>query len=301
MSNQSPHDDNDLTLSPIVSGMMNLSSWGMPTGDLVEWLKRAIDLGITTFDHADIYGGYTCEALFGEALKAEPELREHMQLVTKCGIALLSDNRPAHMVKHYNTATEHILASVERSLENLQTDYIDLLLIHRPDPLMNADAVAAAFAQLRESGKVGYLGVSNFAPSQVELLQSRFDAPLVTNQVQFSAMHHDPLHDGTFDHAQQYRYRPMAWSPLAGGRIFRGGDAQANRVRDTLHQIADKHSASPDQVALAWIMTHPTQPIPVLGTGKLHRLESAWEARDLNLTRQEWFQIWEVSAGHEVP
>jgi predicted oxidoreductase len=290
-----------LRLSPIVSGMMHLAAWGLSAVERVEWVKSAVELGITTFDHADIYGDYQCETLFGEVLAAEPGLRDHIQLITKCGIALQSPNRPAHVVKHYNTTTEHILASVARSLQNLQTDTIDVLLIHRPDPLMNADAVMQAFRQLHEAGTVRHFGVSNFTPAQIDLLQSQLNAPLVTNQIQFSALHRQPLHDGTLDHAQQHHYRPMAWSPLAGGRIFTGGDHTANRVRDAIHTIAEQHTASPDQVALAWLMMHPTRPIPVLGTGKLHRLRSAWAALDLTLTRQQWFRIWQASAGHEVP
>ncbi len=294
------HDD--LNFSPVVAGMMNLSSWGMSADALANWLQQAISLGITTFDHADTYGGYTCEALFGAALAQKPGLRNLMQVVTKCDIMLISDNRPQNTIKHYDTSRAHIIASAERSLKNLRTDVIDLFLIHRPDPLMDADEVAAALLALHTTGKVRDFGVSNFTPGQFALLQSRLDFPLVTNQVECSVMHMAPLHDGTFDQCQQQRITPMVWSPLAGGSIFRGDDDRAARVGAALQQVAEAHpGAGLDQIALAWIMRHPTQPLPVLGTGKLERLADALAAIHISLSRQEWFHIWQASAGHEVP
>lgn len=288
--------------SRIVPGLMRLNEWGLDAPALLDWIEACLDMGLTTFDHADIYGGYTCEAAFGAALALKPSLREQMQLVSKCDIMLISENRPQTQVKHYDTRRDHIIASVERSLANLRTDYLDLLLIHRPDPLMDADEVAEALVALRSAGKVAYVGVSNFMPWTFDLLQSRLDFPLVTNQVEFSVNHLEPLHDGTFDQCQQRRIAPMVWSPLGGGRIFWADDEAAQRLRATLGQIGEELGGVPlDQVALAFVLMHPAHPLPVMGTGKLDRLRGAVSALDVALTRQQWFRIWQAATGHEVP
>ncbi len=290
------------TFSRLALGFWRLVDWGLTREQLLARIQAALDLGITTFDHADIYGDYQCEAIFGAALAQAPGLRPKMQLVTKCGIKLVSSRRPAHTLKHYDTTQAHIVASVERSLTHLHSDSIDLLLIHRPDPLMDADAVAAAFVALRAAGKVQHFGVSNFTPAQYELLASRLDFPLLTNQVEFSLMHLDPLHDGTFDLCQQRRIAPMAWSPLAGGRLFQEESARAARLRHALNTVGDAlGGATLDQTALAWILTHPAGMIPVLGSGKLERLQRAAAAANLRLSHEAWFALWSASTGHEVP
>lgn len=289
-------------VSRFVSGMMNLSQWQLSPRQRLDWLHACLDLGITTFDHADIYGSYTCEEQFGAALRLEPALRTRMEIVSKCGIKLLSANRPQHALKSYDTGREHIVASVNNSLQKLHTDYLDVLLIHRPDPLLDADAVAEAFGQLKQAGKVRFFGVSNFRPWHFDLLASRLDFPLVTNQVELSVLQMDVLHDGTLDQCQQHRLAPMIWSPFGGGRLFRGDDEQARRVRATLARIGDElGGAGPDQVALAWLLRHPSRPVPILGTGKLERLETAVQAAALTLSREQWFALWQASAGHEVP
>lgn len=288
-------------LSRVVAGMMRLREWGMDTAALLDFIHECLDLGITTFDHADIYGSYTCEALFGRALAAEPSLRNRLELVTKCGIQLQSPNRPETRVHHYDTSREHIIASAESSLRNLRTDFLDLLLVHRPDPLMDADEVAEALMSLRASGKVRHAGVSNFMPWQFDLLQSRLDFPLVTNQIELSVLHLDPLHDGTLDQMQRLRVAPMAWSPVAGGRLFDSQIERARRVRTALESIGREMGASVDQVAMAWLMRHPARVLPVLGTGKIERLREAVAAEGVTLDRQQWFTIWEASAGKEVP
>jgi predicted oxidoreductase len=289
------------TFSRTVAGVMRLREWGMDSDGIRDFIHQCLDLGITTFDHADIYGSYTCEMLFGEALAAEPGLRGRIELVTKCGIQLLSPNRPENYVHHYNTGRDHIVASAERSLRNLHTDVLDLLLIHRPNALMDADEVAEALTGLRAAGKVLHCGVSNFMPWQFDLLQSRLDFPLVTNQIELSVLHLTPIHDGTLDQAQRLRAAPMAWSPVAGGRLFSGGDERTARVRGVLGKIAGDIGASPTQVALAWVLRHPARPLPVMGTGKIERLREAAEAESISLDRQQWFAIWEASAGREVP
>jgi predicted oxidoreductase len=289
------------TLSRIVAGMMRLHEWGMDAAALLDFIHGCLDLGITTFDHADIYGSYTCEALFGEALMAEPSLRERIELVTKCGIQLVSPNRPGNRVHHYDTSRDHIITSAESSLRNLRTDRLDLLLIHRPDPLMDADEMAGALTELRASGKVLHCGVSNFMPWQFHLLQSRLDFPLVTNQIELSVLRLEPLHDGTLNQLQRLRVAPMAWSPVAGGHLFNPQNERAARVVGALERISREMSASVAQVALAWLMRHPAQVLPVLGTGKIERLREAVVAETITLDRQQWFAIWEASSGHEVP
>lgn len=289
-------------VSRLALGLWRLAEWDFSDSQTLDLIESSLDLGITTFDHADIYGDYACERLFGRALALKPSLRERIQLVTKCGIKLVSGQRPEHGFKHYDTSRAHIVASAENSLKMLRTDRIDLLLIHRPDPLMDADEIAAAFGQLRESGKVLHFGVSNFTPWQLDLLTSRLDFPLVTNQVELSVLFMDLLHDGTVDQCQRLRISPMAWSPLARGELFYHESERAERVRVALRDIAAEwDGAGVDQVALAWILRHPARVVPVLGSGKLDRITSAVGAERISLTREQWFRIWAASAGTDVP
>jgi predicted oxidoreductase len=288
--------------SRLALGLWRLASWNLGDDELLGLIQASLDLGITTFDHADIYGNYTCESLFGRALALSPALRERMQLVTKCGIKLVSGNRPDTTFHHYDTSRAHIVASAENSLRMLRTDYLDLLLIHRPDPLMGVDEIAEAFTALRQSGKVLYFGVSNFTTWQVDLLASRLGFPLVTNQVEVSVLHMDTLHDGTLDQCQRLGIAPMAWSPLGGGRLFHAEDERVARVRQTLAAVGQELSgATVDQVALAWLLRHPARIVPVLGSGKIEHVRSAAGAETLSLSRAQWFKIWTASMGHEVP
>jgi len=294
--------DSGPEFSRLVAGVWRLGEWGMDTRGLLNFIHGCLDLGITTFDNADIYGGYACEGLFGAALAAEPGLRDRLELVTKCGIQLVTGNRPGNRVHHYDTSRDHIIGAAENSLRELHTDTLDLLLIHRPDPLMDADEVAEAFGALWAAGKVRHFGVSNFLPWQFHLLQSRLDLPLVTNQIELSVLHLAALHDGTLDHAQRLRVPPMAWSPLAGGRLFDAHDERAGRVRAALEAVGQElGGAAADQVALAWLLRHPARVLPVLGSGRMERIHAAAMAEGLTLDRQQWFAIWEASAGREVP
>ncbi len=278
-----------------------MDQWGMSQQETVDWIESALELGITTFDHADIYGLYTNEALFGKALELNPSLRDQMELVTKCDICLVCDERPEFRINHYNTSPDHIISSVENSLINLSTDYLDLVLLHRPDPLMDADATADAFNTLIKEGKVKHVGVSNFSPSQINLLQSRLDQPLVTNQVECSLHHTAPIFDGTFDQAQQQRTSPMFWSPFSGGRLFTGNDEQSQRIHSALAPMTEKYGAGISQIALAWLMKLPCNGLPVMGTGKTDRLKEAVEATAIELDRQDWFTLLVASQGHPVP
>ena len=283
-------------------GLWRLKDWDKSPIQIREMIHYCIELGITTFDHADIYGDYNCEKLFGAALAESSIRRADIQLVTKCGIKLVSKNRPETSIKHYDTSASHILDSVEDSLKNLRTDYIDLLLIHRPDPLMNAEEVGKAFSRLKESGKVLHFGVSNFLPSQFELLSSQMDLPLVTNQIEYSVLNTEAQDNGILDMCQRLRISPMAWSPLGGGTLFNEHTEQIVRLRQVLKNIADEFEVnSIDQVALAWILNHPAGFVVVLGTGKIDRIKRAVEAEKIKLSREQWFKIWRASVGCEVP
>ncbi|MCT9843498.1 aldo/keto reductase family oxidoreductase [Leclercia adecarboxylata ATCC 23216 = NBRC 102595] len=284
--------------SRFVMGYWRLMDWNMSAQQLVSFIEQHLELGITTVDHADIYGGYLCEAAFGEAMKLSPALRQRMEIVTKCGIATTA--KEAHAIGHYITDRDHIISSAEQSLTNLATDYLDLLLIHRPDPLMDADEVAEAFLALHQSGKVRHFGVSNFTPAQFALLQSRLPFTLATNQVEISPVYQPLLLDGTLDQLQQLRIRPMAWSCLGGGRLF--NDDAFQPLRDELAQVAQELNAETiEQVVYAWILRLPSQPLPIIGSGKIERVRSALAAEHLQMTRQQWFRIRKAALGYDVP
>jgi len=287
-------------ISPVVLGTWRFQAWSMSAAELAAFLEGAADVGVTTVDTADIYGDYQGEAALGDAFRRSPGLRDRLQLVTKCGIRLKSARLPNLRVKHYDCSRGYIAAQVENSLKSLSTDRIDLLLLHRPDPLMDADEVAEAFCALKQSGKVRTFGVSNFHPHQVELLQSRLPFPLVVNQVEFSLLHTAPLTDGTLDQCQKMRIVPMAWSPLAAGRIFSRADERSSDVADVLQRIAQETGLTSEQIALAWLMRHPSGVVPVIGTGKLERVRLAIAAANHGLDRQYWFELLEAAMGREV-
>ncbi|PTA93942.1 oxidoreductase [Kosakonia sp. H7A] len=284
--------------SRFVMGYWRLMEWNMSSRQLVSFIEAHLDLGITTVDHADIYGGYQCEAAFGDALKLAPHLRERMEVVSKCGIATTA--KAENVLGHYITDRDHIIKSAEQSLSNLAIDHLDLLLIHRPDPLMDADEVAEAFLHLHQSGKVRNFGVSNFTPAQFSLLQSRLPFTLATNQVEISPVHQPLLLDGTLDQLQQLRIRPMAWSCLGGGRLF--NDPAFQPLRDELANVARELNAETiEQVVYAWVMRLPSSPLPIIGSGKIERVKSALGAPELQMTRQQWFRIRKAALGYDVP
>lgn len=288
--------------SELVQGYWRLGEWGMTAQERLTFLKQHLELGITTVDHADIYGNYECEQLFGEALALEPSLREQLQIVTKCDIKLCSAKFPERKINHYDTSAAHIYQSVNNSLERLRVNEIDVLLIHRSDVLMDADEVAEAFTELHKVGKVKHFGVSNFSPAQFELLQSRLGKPLVTNQVEINPLNFDVAHDGTLDQMQMLRTRPMAWSCLGGGAIFNGESEQAQRVRAVLEELREELGAeSIDQVIYAWVRALPSKPLPIIGSGKIERVQAAVDALDLTLSREQWYRVWVASKGHGVP
>ncbi len=291
-----------LEVSRFAQGFWRLNEWKMSPAELLHFIEAVLDTGITTFDHADIYGDYSCEVLFGKALKLKPVLRKEMQLITKFGIKPVSQKFSERRVSHYDTSYTHILKSVDRSLKNFHTDYLDLLLIHRPDPLMNPDETARAFEELHRSGKVLHFGVSNFLPADMEMLQAHLSLPLVTNQVEISPAQMGHFHNGNMAYFLQKSLHPMAWSPLSGGKLLYPEDEEDRRIHRKLSELAQrKGTENIAALVYAWLLQHPAGIIPVLGTGKMHRILEALEAFTISLSTEEWFEIYVAGLGHKVP
>lgn len=293
--------NSDISLSRLIYGAWRLSEdKDTSTTQVRRKIDAALAEGISSFDHADIYGDYQCEALFGQALTADPGLRQRIELISKCDIALLSERFPDRRVKHYDTSAAYIRRSVDTSLRKLSTDHLDLLLLHRPDPLMDAAETGAVLDELIDSGRVRAVGVSNFMPSQWRLLQAAMKHRLVANQIEISVLERSAFTDGTLDNLQLDGLHALAWSPLAGGRLF-GDAAVAQRVRPLLEAAAVTHNSRVDLVALAWLLRHPARILPVVGTNSLQRIQGLAGALNIDLDRQSWFEIWTAAAGEEVP
>ncbi len=291
-----------LQLSPVIAGCMKWGQWGVnySTAQYLQLIEDCMENMITSFDHADIYGDYTVEEEFGNALKLKPHLRQQMQLITKCGIRRFTQNRPGHKIHSYDTSRKHIISSAERSLKNLHTDFIDLLLIHRPDPLMDPHEIAQAFDQLKKEGKILHFGVSNFTPSQMEMMAKTWKVEF--NQIEVSVIHLDPFHDGTLDKCIEHEIRPMSWGPLGSGKLHNvDADERSKRILSIARVLAEKYNVTADQILLAFIFKHPSAIIPVIGSTKIERLKSAYNAVQINIEREEWFMLWRASKGHEVP
>jgi predicted oxidoreductase len=279
------------TFSRIIAGAWR---WHNVSAETVERLLQvALDQGITSFDHADIYGDHSNEEVFGKALAKDSSLRNKIELITKCDIKFPSFKRPATWVKHYDTSKEHILWSVENSLKMFHTDRLDLLLIHRPDPLLDPHEVAEAFNLLKKEGKVLHFGVSNFTPSQFTMLQKHSPFPLVTNQIEISLSRIDPFFNGDLDLMLELGVSPMAWSPLGGGKLMAG-------ERDMFNK-ATKYNASYSQLALAWLLRHPSKIFPVIGTTQPDRIREAAKSVGVQLDRQDWFEMLKWVMGMEMP
>ncbi|MCT4622561.1 MAG: aldo/keto reductase [Schleiferiaceae bacterium] len=293
---------NDLTVSPLIHGHWRLLDWKLTPQELYRFVREVAELGITTIDQADIYGDYSCEAEFGRAIQLDPSLRDEIEIVSKCGIKLLSGKFPNTRVKHYDYSKEHIIWSVENSLQNLKTDYLDLLLLHRPSPIMNADEIASAFDQLKTAGKVLHFGVSNFTNEQFQLIDSRLPFSLVTNQIELSPLHVLPFTNGSLDFLQRNRVKPMLWSPFGGGKLFSPENEKQKRVFDSLTKVGERMGMNNiDEVALIWLMTHPSNPVPILGSGNLKRLRRMSECVGKKMALQDWFEIYEAAIGGKVP
>lgn len=291
----------NLELSRLSLGFWRLLQWNYTENELIGFIEKLLEIGVTSFDHADIYGDYRCESVFGNVLAKNSHLRNQIQLVTKFGIKLVSKNRPENSFHCYDTTKDYIIAETEKSLKNLKTDYLDLLLIHRPDYLMDAEEVAEAFTLLKNNGKVNNFGVSNFTRSQFELLQSSLPFKLATDQIEINLFNFKHLENGDSEFLQMNKIIPMVWSPLAGGRIFTDKSEKGERIRYVLGEIREETGAEYDVIALAWLLKLPLNPIIVLGSGNLDRIRNAANAFNLELTNEQWYRLWTASKGHEVP
>ncbi|TDW46006.1 putative oxidoreductase [Flavobacterium sp. 270] len=285
-------------LSPIISGTMNWGVWdkNLTTKEMENMIQISIENKITTFDHADIYGDYTTEAAFGKAFHASKISREKLQLITKCGIQMIAENRPENKIKHYEYSKDYIIWSVEESLKKLKTDYVDVFLLHRPSPLMQADEIAEAVEKLKSEGKIIDFGLSNFTSSQTELIRSKTEVSF--NQVQFSATHFEPMIDGSLDYMQTHGIRPLSWNPL--GTVFREDTKKTRRLKKLLSTLVEKYHFGSDTLLLSWILKHPAKVIPIAGTVNIARIQSLMKAVELEMDKEDWFAIWTESMGDDV-
>ncbi|WP_296618392.1 aldo/keto reductase family oxidoreductase [Marivirga sp.] len=291
-----------IEFSPFLVGTMRLGKWGedFSTNQWIAFIERALELGLKDFDHADIYGDYTTEADFGKVLKEKPHLRHEMQITTKCGIKMPADNRPEYKIKSYDSGEKHIIQSVENSLRNLQTDYIDVLLLHRPDFLMNPNEIAETFEKLKDDGKVKFFGVSNFSPSQFEMIDKMF--PLVTHQIEASIRYLYPFEDGTLDQLVLKNIIPTVWSPLGGGKyLLKGNSKEEQDLNQILKKLIDKYELNTAQLMLLFLKRHPSGIIPVLGTSKTERLEEALKVESKTMEKEDWYALYSAAKGEELP
>ena len=286
------------SLSPIIAGAMNWGVWdkNLKTKEMENLIHICFENKITTFDHADIYGSYTTEAQFGKALSNSKIKREQIQLISKCGIQMLAEKRN-NTIKHYDYSKDYIIWSVENSLKNLKTDFLNVLLLHRPSPLMQSDEIAEAVEKLKSEGKIIDFGVSNFTSSQTELIRQK--TPISYNQIQFSATDYQPMLDGSLDYMQLHQIRPLSWNPL--GSVFRQENMQTYRLRKLLATLVSKYEIGADTILLAWILKHPAHIVPIAGTVNVARIQSLMKATELQLSQEDWFAIWTESMGNEVP
>ncbi len=288
----------DLLFSRIVLGFWRMDEWNLTTDELIYFLEQCLDLGITTMDHADIYGNYTFEELFGQAIKKRPDLRNKMEIVTKCTIVYPSATA---RVKYYDSSEKYIVSQVEKSLGYMGTEHIETLLLHRPDPFMNPEEVASAFDRLHKEGKVKSFGVSNYLPHEYRMLKSYLRVPLITDQVELSCLRMENLENGVIPMCLEERIHPMIWSPLAGGKIFTGEGEVEKSLRDVLEVIREEIGAdSIDVVVFSWLLSHPAKVLPITGSGEMKYVKKPVEALKYTLTAEQWFMIWTAVKGHKV-
>jgi predicted oxidoreductase len=287
-----------IPFSKIIAGTMTWGVWGKncTTKEMIELMNSCLESGIATFDHADIYGGYTTESDFGNAFAESKIDRQSIQLISKCGIQMVTENR-TNSIKHYAYSKDYIVWSAEQSLRHLKTDYLDLLLLHRPSPLMKADEIAEAVEKLKMDGKILDFGVSNFTPSQSNLIETK--TKINYNQIEFSITHLEPMLDGSLDHMTSNRIAPMCWSPL--GTVFRKDNEQSERIKKVTNELSSKYNVSDDIILLAWILKHPSGILPVCGTSDTKRIANLMQATTIEMELQDWFSLWTASIGNEVP
>ena len=288
-----------MNFSKVIAGTMTWGQWGkqLSKSQMIDLMQHCLEHNIHTFDHADIYGDYSTETDFGNTFAESGIDRNQIQLISKCGIEYLGNARPNLKVKHYNYNKDYIIWSAENSLKNLKTDYLDLLLLHRPSPLMQPEVIAEAISTLKKEGKIKSFGVSNFTPSQTDLLNKYVGVE--ANQIEFSLTQHTAMHDGTLDHMMLNNIQPMSWSPL--GYVFKEDTEQTRRIHKQLGALLDKYNATEDQLLLAWILKHPSNIIPVVGTTTKQRLKDAYAATKIDLELEDWFLILVACQGHKVP
>lgn len=286
-----------MQFSKIIIGTMRWGIWGAthPEKEVRKLIDASLAENLSTFDHADIYGDYTAEKLFGNAFSGMNINREDVQFISKCGIEMPCSKKN-YKVKSYNYSKEHILNSVDQSLKTLRTEYLDLLLLHRPSPLMNPAEIAEAFEILRARKKVRHFGVSNFSPSQFDLLNDEF--PLTTNQVEISLNKTNAFYDGTLDQLMRRNLRPMAWSVL--GNYFSASSKENLRIKKILEKLCLKYEAQENQLLLAFLLKHPAQILPVIGTSRAEKITELSAALDIPLEREDWFLLLEAKEGKEV-
>ncbi|MFS4492579.1 aldo/keto reductase [Maribacter sp. 2308TA10-17] len=284
--------------SKIIAGTMTWGRWGkkFDTEEMTELIHFCVEQGISTFDHADIYGGYSTEKDYGNAFAQSNIQRDKVQFITKCGIQMVDDSR-SNKVKHYDYSKDYIIRSAEQSLENLKTEYLDLFLLHRPSPLLNPEPIAEAISRLLEDGKIKSFGVSNFNPTQIAVLETAI--PVSGNQVEFSLTANEVMYDGSLDDCLIKERMAMSWSPL--GSYFREDNSQTKRISKSIEPLLTKYNATADQLLLAWILKHPSGVFPVVGTASKERLKASMEATQIDLELEDWFLLLEASKGHEVP
>ena len=288
-----------MNFSKVIAGTMTWGQWGkqLSKSQMIDLMQHCLEHNIHTFDHADIYGDYSTEADFGNAFAESGIDRNQIQLISKCGIEYIGNARPNLKVKHYNYSKDYIIWSAENSLKHLKTDYLDLLLLHRPSPLMQPEVIAEAISTLKKEGKIKSFGVSNFTPSQTDLINKYVGVE--ANQIEFSLTQHTAMHDGTLDHMILNNIQPMSWSPL--GYVFKEDTEQTRRIHKQLGALLDKYNATEDQLLLAWILKHPSNIIPVVGTTTKQRLKDAYAATKIDLELEDWFLILVECQGHKVP
>lgn len=301
----------DLMVSSLCYGCMRITqTWDpVPVDETIRRrafpiLEAAVEAGFTFFDHADIYGRTTCEAVFGEFLEANPGLRDRLVIATKCGVRFANDPEPG-MPARWDFSHEHIVRSCEGSLRRLKVETIDLYQLHRPDYLAHPVEIACAFQELRDAGKVRYFGVSNFRPSLLAAVQAALDFPLVSNQVEISLLHRDTLTDGTLDQCLERKITPLAWSPLAQGRLGEGeisaDDERLAALQGGLDEVGRKLGLGRSEVALAWLLAHPAGIIPILGTTRPDRIAASVRALDVKLEREDWYRLFTLAEGRNLP
>ncbi len=292
----------NLYFSELIQGFWRLNNWNYSTTELLEFTKKIVEMGITTFDHADIYGNHENEAFHGAAISIDKSLRKKIQIITKCGIQLVSYKFPTRTIKYYEYSRQHIISSVEKSLKNFKTDYIDVLLLHRPAPFLNPAEVAETFSELKNQGKILYFGVSNFNPNQFEMLNSFCEEPLVTNQIELSPFCLEHFENGNIDFLLQNKIKPMIWSPLAGGRIFSPPTEHEAEIQKAVKKVANELNVTNiEAVVYQWIMKHPVGAIPIVGTGKIERIKTAIDALEIEISLEQWYKIFIAAFGKPLP